>query len=237
MGWNGIGIGWPNATSGGSAPVPPEKYFVVDCIGYRGDAETIEYPAGTFAIGDRVVYDAGGISTFGLISNTATPEYTETEITGTGVNTNQCFDNTVIFTAFGYGSGNDAAYAVEIQSQDISFVSQEGEYSINFGYYVSGYCVIDLGEGETDERPVLITGTNTIPDYNYNQGGEYEILFVTQAMGYPVLNVYLEFVAQQPYFFNTDGFTDNDCDNLYFLRRGDTQYGSTFIAGFRNDDC
>lgn len=238
MGWGqGIGIGWPNASASAGPPPPPEKYFVVDCIGYRGDAETIEYPAGTFSIGDRVVYDAGGINTWGLVSTTASPQYTEIEIIPTGVNTNQCFDNTVIFNSYGTANNTNVAFVVEIQPQDGSFFCQDEEYFMTITYYASGYCIIDVGEGEVDERPFTITGYNVIENYDYSQYGEYEIVFANQNMGYPVIQVYTEYIAQQPEFSNTEAFTDNDCDNHYFLRRGNTQYGSTFYASFSNDDC
>ena len=70
MGWgNGIGIGWPNATSG-STPIVYESYIYSSCINAE-QFDTGQYPQGTFQVFDRVTYP--GYSDYGKIIGVLSP--------------------------------------------------------------------------------------------------------------------------------------------------------------------
>jgi hypothetical protein len=59
MAWNGIGIGWPNATSGGGTPMPTtESYGIYSCSGEENLASD-PYPAGSFIPGYRITIGGG----------------------------------------------------------------------------------------------------------------------------------------------------------------------------------
>ena len=238
MGWgNGIGIGWPNATSGGSGPIPTEeKYLISDCV-YGGDYESIYYPIGTFVVNDRVTYELGTTS-FGRIQSITTDINTGIEIFATGGNSTQCFDNTVQFISSNYATENDVVFRIDILPVDADFVSGGSEYAININYLTYGTAVVDMGGGEVDELPFYITGTTNLNDYIFSQGVQWQIFEASENLGHPTLLIYTEFMGQDFEFGNTSSFSNNDgCDFHYFLRGGSAQTGSTFQAGFRNDNC
>ena len=56
MGWNGIGIGWPNA-SAYSGPPNPEftRYIVADCVIDGNQYYTTNYGYNDFQINDRCI--------------------------------------------------------------------------------------------------------------------------------------------------------------------------------------
>jgi hypothetical protein len=59
MSWNGIGIGWPNATSGGVIPGPTtESYGIYSCSGEENLASD-PYPIGSFIPGYRITIGGG----------------------------------------------------------------------------------------------------------------------------------------------------------------------------------
>jgi hypothetical protein len=66
MGWNGIGIGWPNATSGGVIPGPTtESYGIYSCSGGENLASD-PYPIGSFIPGYRITI---GGSDYGYVTS------------------------------------------------------------------------------------------------------------------------------------------------------------------------
>jgi len=70
MGWgNGIGIGWPNATSG-STPIVYESYIYSSCLNVE-EFDTNQYPQGTFQVFDRVAYP--DYSSYGKIIGVLSP--------------------------------------------------------------------------------------------------------------------------------------------------------------------
>ena len=71
MGWGqGIGIGWPNATSGGVAPIVYESYIYSSCLNAE-EFDTNQYPQGTFQVFDRVAYP--DYSSYGKIIEVLSP--------------------------------------------------------------------------------------------------------------------------------------------------------------------
>jgi hypothetical protein len=54
MGWNGIGIGWPNASAQATPPLPLETYLITDCLGNYDSMWSQYLPVGTLQLGQRV---------------------------------------------------------------------------------------------------------------------------------------------------------------------------------------
>ena len=54
MGWNGIGIGWPNASAQATPPLPLETYLISDCNGSYEPRWSQYLPEGTLLLGQRV---------------------------------------------------------------------------------------------------------------------------------------------------------------------------------------
>lgn len=63
MGWGqGIGIGWPNATSGGVLPL--ETYLIADCLSNFDPKWTQYLPTGTLQLGQRVPTTSSTVTPF-----------------------------------------------------------------------------------------------------------------------------------------------------------------------------
>lgn len=245
MGWNGIGIGWPNASAQATPPPPPpttERYLVLDCItGEQFDTDL--YEIGDFEINDRVTFENNGTATFGSVIGIAENEDHSITITSTGVNSDQCYDNFVNISSYNTLNDEDFFFIIEINSEYANFTSVDEEYEMNIAYSNSAIVVnyIEPGEGEPpyyDETEVYFSGTATIPNYNYEQGVTYEIfsIFYTNIYGTAV-SYFDEYTITQPIFWNANEYTDDPCAYHSFLREGTTQNGSTFYASFTNDNC
>jgi len=73
MAWNGIGIGWPNASAQATPPLPLETYLISDCLG-NYDARWSQYlPEGTLLLGQRVPTTSSTvIATYGIVQEIGT---------------------------------------------------------------------------------------------------------------------------------------------------------------------
>ena len=222
--------------SGGSAPPITETYAVSNCI-YGSPVRSIEYPQGTFQLNDRVTYEYNGLGTFGNILNPDTETSGIVEIYSTGFNSQNCFDNTIHLNGYNSYDGDTFRFIVEFNSESSDFISENNEYQMFAYYFNRALVLIDVGYGEQDEREVVFSGTQILANYNFTQGGDYEIIGRSQSfvaatvIGYSEQNIAIELG-----FNNINSYTSNDCDYHYFLRYG-SQLGSTFYADFRNDNC
>lgn len=242
MGWNGIGIGWPNA-SAYSGPAPAtERYLVESCVnGEQIDTEL--YDIGDFEINDRVTYDVFGNPTFGkVIGITENEDYAIT-ITSTGVNSDQCYDNYVVLNSGNRIGDTSVAFVIEINSTEADFISNN-EYAMNVNYVnsilVLVYVTDDEGDNYYDEISIGFSGSPTFNTYFYEIGGDYKIVFGSYS--FPDNQTPIDFYNQEIFisvsFQNIDGYSDQDgCPNYSFLRNSGTQAGSSFNMSYRNDDC
>jgi len=73
MAWNGIGIGWPNASAQATPPLPLETYLISDCLG-NYDARWSQYlPEGTLLLNQRVPTTSSTvIATYGIVQEIGT---------------------------------------------------------------------------------------------------------------------------------------------------------------------
>lgn len=73
MGWNGIGIGWPNASAQATPPLPLETYLISDCLGNYDPRWSQYLPIGTLVLGQRVpTTSSTEIATYGIIQEIGT---------------------------------------------------------------------------------------------------------------------------------------------------------------------
>jgi hypothetical protein len=73
MGWNGIGIGWPNASAQATPPLPLETYLITDCLGDYDPRWSQYLPIGTLQLGQRVPTTSSTvIPTYGIIQEIGT---------------------------------------------------------------------------------------------------------------------------------------------------------------------
>ena len=245
MGW-GIanGIGWPNASAYSGPPPATEKYLVSDCIGYYSDFTSTAYPVGTFQVNDRVYYNDGD-SSFGLIDSIS--EGTSLfPIYPTGINTGNCFDNSINFGAYNDINEHYFVFIVELESADTDFVSIDDQYPMNVPYYNSALVLIYVDNpdgGYYDDISVSFSGELSLDSYNFYQGTQ-EIIVRSQQITnafYPieVISFSEQFISLSPYFYNIESYNVNgeNCNPHYFLRTNGTEFGTTFSATWRNDYC
>lgn len=237
---NKLGLGTNNFRIIGSASPPiMERYKVTDCIGVIGQetVNTIEYPQGTFQLNDRVSYYFNGFNTFGYVLEIDVAATDEAEIYGVGVNSSNCLDNNIDLYAYNSFNGNSFFFTIPLIPYDDDFISQNNEYIIYLFYYNFALVTIDI-DGEQDDREVTFSGNLTLNNYNFAQNGEYEIVGRSQAFsGAEVIGLSEQYIITEISFNSTNSYTDNDCNNKYFLRDGSSQSGSTFYVNLRNDDC
>ena len=68
MGWNGIGIGWPNASAYSTPPLSLETYLISDCLGNYNPRWSQYLPVGTLSVGQRVpTTSSTEIATYGIV--------------------------------------------------------------------------------------------------------------------------------------------------------------------------
>ena len=73
MGWNGIGIGWPNASAQATPPLPLETYLISDCNGSYEPRWSQYLPEGTLLLGQRVpTTSTSPVQTYGLVQEIGT---------------------------------------------------------------------------------------------------------------------------------------------------------------------
>jgi hypothetical protein len=73
MGWNGIGIGWPNASAQATPPLPLETYLISDCLGNYDPRWSQYLPIGTLSVGQRVPTTSSTVTpTYGIIQEIGT---------------------------------------------------------------------------------------------------------------------------------------------------------------------
>lgn len=231
-----------SSSNSGGIPVPTtERFEIQDCVGYSGNFFSNDYPIGEFVEGDRVTFN-NGVDAFGIVLNITTNPSSGVDIVGTGINNSNCYDNFVNISSYNTLNDEDFFFIIEINSADANFTSVDDEYEMNIAYINSAIVVnyIEPEEGDPyyDETEVYFSGTVNIPNYNYEQGGTYEIfsIFYTNIFGTAV-SYFGVYTITQPSFNNTNQYTDDTCAYHSFLREGTTQNGSTFYASFTNDDC
>ena len=241
----GIGIGWPNATSGGGGPVPTEeRYLVQDCV--TGDQlDTQLYAIGDFEINDRVTYDINGNPTYGKVIGITENEDYDCPITATGVNSSQCYDNYVVLYSGNELGDNSVSFGIVLESIDADFISNNNEYAMSISYNnsVTVLIYVTSEEGDPPYYDEIQTGwSDTIGfgTYQYEQNQTYDLVYQQENFGPNESTV--EFYDQEIFisvsFENINGYTSNDgCPNYSFLRNSGSQAGSTFNMSYRNDDC
>jgi hypothetical protein len=73
MGWNGIGIGWPNASAYSTPPLSLETYLISDCLGNQVDRWSQYLPVGTLQLDQRVpTTSSTEIATYGIVHEIGT---------------------------------------------------------------------------------------------------------------------------------------------------------------------
>ena len=233
----GLSIGWPNA-SAYSGPPNPEftRYIISDCI-TENTYNTLEYGWGTFNINDRVAFNKpGGIPTFGKINSYTTEVGDDIDPSPVGVNSVNCFDNTLIFTSELFI--NDTILNVKFYCNPFN-----GNFVYNGSidsYLIYNYSLNIYYEGFSDGEPVSdtinITGqSNEIGNYNFIQGENNLIFEINENVGDTIDFAYITGGSCQPYFAGTQQYSDNGgCSYNYFLQN---ETGYTFIANFVNDNC
>lgn len=227
-----------NITGQGSVPAT-ERYSVSDCVGILGlpNVHTMEYPQGTYQLNERVWYEFNGWPTFGYILEIGVAATDEAYIDGnTNIISSDCLDNTINLNAYNSYDGGNFYFSVELQSLDDDFISTNSEYTMYVDYY--NYAVVTITiNGEQDDRSFSVSGSQELTNYNFDQGGEYEIIGESQTFACDEIITYSEQVIYMNVGFdNINMYTNNDCDNRYFLRFG-SQFGNTFYADYRNDNC
>ena len=242
MGWNGIGIGWPNASAYSGPPPTTERYLVLDCIsGNNYDTEL--YNIGDFQINNRVLFNNTEFNTFGKVIGITENEEYAIGITSTGVNSSQCYDNYVALSSYNGMDDTSVDFVIELNASEADFISSN-EYAMTVNYVnsilVLVYVTDEEGDNYYDEIDIGFSGSPTFNTYFYEIGGDYEIIFGSYS--FPSNETPIEYYGQEIYisvsFQNIDGYSDADgCPNYYFFRNSGSQAGSTFNMSFRNDDC
>jgi len=238
MGWNGIGMGWPNA-SAYSGPVPTdERYLLTSCTGVTGACVTPDFPIGTYVVNDRLRYEFEGYSQFGLVSDiTTAPEDNVIDIYPTGVNTTQCIDNYLnLFPELIAPLGQQQIiFKYSITPLTTSFVSTEEEYEFGWAYYYEVYFEWD-DDGETNDQYFTFTDGGTIYNYNINAGDSFQLDIQYEMADGPILAINIdEGFSFNPNFPAISSFTVNECSYPYFMRTFGTQNGSTFFINYTSD--
>lgn len=213
-----------------------ETYAVSDCV-FGGAIRSTEYPQGTFQLNDRVYYGLNGFDRFGYILPSDTETSGEAEINATGVNSDVCFDNEIVFNSYNDYYNNNFILSIEIEPQNADFISENSEYPFQYYYYNSAIVVYVDQDDNQDELEVIFSDSNTINNYNYNQGAN-EIVSESYSFNpNSIVNYYDDFLEFSIYIENAINCTANDCDFWYFLRNSGSQSGTTLNANYRNDAC
>lgn len=228
---------------GSDAPIVMEKYLIYDCIsGEQFDTEL--YEVGEFEINDRVVFNNNQYNTFGKVIEITENIDFEFSIGSIGVNSDQCFDNSITLTS---GNEVDETYidfSISLNSTNADFISSNKEYSMNVNYfnYTLVLVYISPGEGEEpyyDQFEIEFSGSSNFDNYYYEQGGDYEIAYRRYTFADYISPI--EFYDQEIYisvgFDNTDSYNEDGCPSYVFWRTYGSQTGSTFNMIYRNDNC
>lgn len=237
MSWNGIGIGWPNATSGGG-PVPTtERYLLASCTGITGPCTTPDFPIGTYVVNDRLRYEYQGYPQFGLVDSiTTAPEDNVIDIYPTGVNTTQCIDNYLNL----YGNVIIPYFSTQItidyflEPLTTSFASSEDEYPFIWGYYYEVFSEYIDGDGNPATQFNVLTNSGSLINYTMAEASAFLInqtVFTTD--GYITYYEIQQYFSNNPYFYTIAAFPISDCSSPYFMRTQGTQSGSTFFINFQ----
>jgi hypothetical protein len=228
MGWNGIGIGWPNASASAAPPVPQESYNFYNCVAEEYNYSS-QYPVGSFVPEHRVVIDN---SVYGYITETIPPGPGGSNISNLSIGdvNNRCSDSTVTFSFELNIDGS--VYYLDLDATNagpIDFESTINELiiSVNYSIYLT-----------SDENPPITesgSATFTIPSYLvtagqglFNLGEEY--IFEHEGYNvdsevYDVTSISINSTLLGP--FNT-GWDEN---NKYL-----TEYGNVWTFYYPNNE-
>ena len=232
-----IGNSIGSSSNSGGTPAPEfTRYIVEDCV--TGNTYiTLEYEWGTFNINDRVVFNKpGGIPTFGKIDSYTTEVGDDINPSPTGVNSANCFDNTLNFTSVASAVEGGLTVSFYCNPTNGNFV-YNGDidsyliYNYNLFIYIEG----EDGEGEIFSDVIQLSGqSNEIGNYNFIQGEDNFIFQIFQGEG-NITFINIEERLEQPYFAGTQQYSDNsNCSYNYFLQN---ETGYSFTANFIKDNC
>lgn len=238
MGWGqGIGIGWPNA-SAYSVPPNPEftRYIISDCV-FGGDYNSTNYAYNDFQINDRVIFTYNGINSFGKIIARTTEITQEISIESVGVNSADCFNNTLNFTSEVFLNDTVINIKFYCNPETEKFVYDRHSdsyliYDYNLNIYYQGFD----DEGSPVSDTFNIVGQSAeIGGYNFIPGQDNFVFEINENTGDTLTNAYIDYGQEQPSFGATTQYSDNNgCSYNYFLRTGD---GYSYNANFRTDNC
>lgn len=217
---NGLGLGTNNFRIIGSAPTT-ERYYISDCVGYVGDFTTVDYPIGTFQLGDRVTYERYGFASFGLIDSITDRESNQLEIFSTGINTENCLDNSLYFNGYVEKSSSDISLEFYCIA-DNNFTSSRLSLSYYFGVYYTYNDESSTGYydfiGQYIPTPFnLISNQNT---------------FLTQIIhnvGVTIDFVGIDTAYSQPTFNDASSYSSNgECNYQYFMKNNGVTFNCQF---------
>jgi hypothetical protein len=236
---NRLGLGTNNFRIIGSAPPPPEftRYIIGDCVIDGDQYYTLEYGYNDYQINDRVFYNIGVRESYGKVIARTTEIVDELGIQATGVNSANCYNNSLIFTSELFL--NDTILNIEFSCnpQNGFFVYNEDIDS----YLVYNYNLYIYYEGFNDEgEPVselfnLVGESAEIGGYSFTPNQANFIFEINENTGDTITFASIDEGQEQPYFGGTQLFSDNNnCSYNYFLQNST---GYSFNASFRNDNC
>lgn len=155
----GIGIGWPNATSGGSAPISLESYAIYSCSGEESLISE-PYQVGSFVPGNRI-----GISgtNYGYIESVI-PESTGETISNfpIGPVDYTCNDSDIYLSVQFQQIGNNCNFTLYgyMYPGSLSVISNVNPLSVDVLYYIP--FIDEFGSS------LIRSGTKTIQVNTYN---------------------------------------------------------------------
>ena len=233
MGWNGIGIGWPNA-SAYSGPLPTtERYYVSDCIGNYGSFYSTEYPKGTFAVNDMVTFTTGQGDAFGVILYTTEQAGDDIAITATGVSQGgNCFLSNIYFQP---QVDPDGMY-ITLRLKGINNGPQEleslGLNALNYQYEFEIYY-----ESDVDNGYLNIAGNIPISNYVFEKPNwDFGVFNIHDDAQKNFTYVEVQSIMTSITFGNTIAYSnDSGCSYPYFLR--EIPEVKTFYCYTENDNC
>lgn len=225
-----IGNSIGSSSNSGGTPAPTTQRFEIeDCVGYSGNFFSYDYPIGEFAIGDRVTFNYGD-DAFGKVLNVTTESSSGVDIYATGVNSPNCYNNSV---AIGYDASINGFGQVIFDfycTPQYDFNSQSSNYAIYLGYSINIYIVYNDGDDDTNES---LQGTLGPINYNTTGGDSFSLGTIGSNNYSNIVSYQIEYMALQPSFGNTTGYDGGNGCFTSFMR--DNYY--TISASFRNDDC
>lgn len=236
---NRLGLGTNNFRIIGSAPPPPEftRYIIADCVVDGDQYYTTNYGYNDFQINDRVFYNIGGRDSYGKVIARTTDIVDELGIQPTGINSPNCFNNSLIFTSELFI--NDTTINIEFNCipQNENFVYNE-EIDSYLGYNYNLYIYYEGFNDEGDpvsELLNLVGQSAEIGGYSFTANQSNFIFEINENTGDTITFASIDEGQEQPYFGATINLSDNNnCSYNYFLQ---SSTGYSFNALFRNDNC